>query len=147
MLVVSQRKQKRHRKGKAGKGRSDVLPLIHQRPQNAPDRLDRLFAFAPNYSPSGTKDTTLSPVFTSYVQRAASIYAQINPHPSEYNSTVNLIRGMWSTLPQWDQNTFANVTREMGSRVWIVDGDYDEAVEVSGQGLACVLFRVLTLFS
>jgi pimeloyl-ACP methyl ester carboxylesterase len=89
-----------------------------------PERLDGLFAFAANSDPSGVKDVHASPVFTAFITRAASEYAQLNPAPGGYAAFDSDIERMWAREP----NLSADTLRGIKARVWIVDADHDEAI-------------------
>jgi pimeloyl-ACP methyl ester carboxylesterase len=89
-----------------------------------PDRLTGLFAFAANSDPSGVKDVHASPVFSAFIARAATEYAQMNPTPGDYAAFDADIEKMWAREP----NMSAATLRAIKARVWIVDADHDEAI-------------------
>ncbi|KAL9933260.1 hypothetical protein V8E36_007978 [Tilletia maclaganii] len=93
-----------------------------------PARIDRAFAFAPNYDINGTLDVTKSPVFTEYEDRAKAIYEKINP-THNFDVQYEAVTTMWQTLPAWKQSDFTAIPPKVGRRMWIVDGDRDEAVK------------------
>ncbi|CAD6899359.1 unnamed protein product [Tilletia controversa] len=95
---------------------------------NHPSRIDRVFAFAPNYNISGTLDVSVSPVFTEYEARAQKIYEKINP-THNFEIQYDAVTTMWATLPAWNQKDFEAIPSDVGRRVWIVDGDHEEAVK------------------
>ncbi|KAG8899918.1 hypothetical protein FRC00_000670 [Tulasnella sp. 408] len=95
-----------------------------------PDRVDKVFAFAANYNPSGVMDTTVSPVFNTYVNRTIAEYGRLSPHPDRYEEFLNQIVQMWQEQPNWTESFFSTIN-EMN--VWIVDGDHEEAVYRSQQ--------------
>lgn len=90
-----------------------------------PDRLTRLFAFAANSDPSGVKDVSKSPVFATYIQRAAKEYAQISPTPTGFKSFLADIEHMWATEPHFTDDQLSHIKVP----TWIVDGDRDEAIK------------------
>jgi len=89
-----------------------------------PDRLTGLFAFAANSDPSGVADVHASPVFTSYIARAAREYAALSPTPTQYPAFEQDIERMWAREP----NLSAEKLRSIHARIWIVDADHDEAI-------------------
>ncbi len=89
-----------------------------------PDRLRGLFAFAANSDPSGVKDVHASPVFSAFIARTATEYAQMNPTPRDYAAFDADIEKMWAREP----NMSAATLRGIKVRVWIVDADHDEAI-------------------
>jgi pimeloyl-ACP methyl ester carboxylesterase len=89
-----------------------------------PERLTGLFAFAANSDPSGVKDVSKSPIFTAFIARAAGEYATLNPTPHGYAAFEADIEKMWAREPNMSEATL----RGIRARVWIVDGDHDEAI-------------------
>jgi pimeloyl-ACP methyl ester carboxylesterase len=89
-----------------------------------PERLAGLFAFAANSDPSGVKDVRASPVFSAFIARAAQEYARLNPTPGGYAAFDADIERMWAREPNFPAATL----RAIKARVWIVDGDHDEAI-------------------
>ena len=92
---------------------------------NHPNRLRSLFAFAANYVFSGGKDITQSAVFNAYLTRTQEEYESMNPI-NNYTSFSNKLFNMWASLPNWNQQDFARIDRDLP--VWIVDGDHEEAI-------------------
>ncbi len=90
-----------------------------------PDRVTRLYAFAANSNPSGVKDVDKSPVFTAFIARAAKEYTQLSPTPTQYRQFVADIEHMWATQPDFTEAQLKSIAVP----VWIVDGDYDEAIK------------------
>ena len=90
-----------------------------------PERLTGLFAFAANSDPSGVKDVQASPVFKAFIGRGAGEYARLNPTPGGYKAFDADIEKMWAREPHMS----AAVLRGIRARVWIVDGDHDEAIK------------------
>ncbi|KAE8260328.1 hypothetical protein A4X13_0g420 [Tilletia indica] len=95
---------------------------------NHPSRIDRAFAFAPNYDINGTLDVSKSPAFTEYEGRAQKIYEKINP-THNFETQYNAVTTMWATLPAWTKADFEAIPTDVGRRLWIVDGDHEEAVK------------------
>jgi|GEM_PF-89203 len=89
-----------------------------------PDRLTRLFAFAANSNPSGVKDVSQSPVFNSYIQRAAKEYTRLSPTPTRFKAFLANIEHMWATEPYFTDDQLSHIKVP----TWIVDGDHDEAI-------------------
>jgi pimeloyl-ACP methyl ester carboxylesterase len=89
-----------------------------------PDRLTRLFAFAANSDPSGVKDVSKSPVFTSYIERAANEYSRLSPTPTGFDAFRANIEHMWATEPHFTDDQL----RHIEVPTWIVDADRDEAI-------------------
>jgi pimeloyl-ACP methyl ester carboxylesterase len=90
-----------------------------------PDRLTRLFAFAANSDPSGVKDVSKSPVFSSYLQRSAREYARLSPAPDQFKTFLANIEHMWATEPHFTDAQLSHIEVP----TWIVDGDHDEAIK------------------
>jgi len=89
-----------------------------------PDRLTRLFAFAANSDPSGVKDVSKSPVFNSYIERAANEYSRLSPTPTGFVAFRANIEHMWATEPHFTDDQL----RHIEVPTWIVDADRDEAI-------------------
>ena len=90
-----------------------------------PERLNRLFAFAANYNPSGVADIASSPVFTAYMERAGKEYEKLSPTPRGYGDFRASIEKMWDTQPNYAPEQL----RAIHVPTWIVDGDHDEAIK------------------
>ncbi|KAK0543986.1 hypothetical protein OC846_005703 [Tilletia horrida] len=91
-------------------------------------RIDRVFSFAPNYDINGTLDVTKSPAFLDYIDRAKVIYEKINP-THDYQTQYDAVTTMWATLPNWKESDFTALPASLGRRIWIADGDHEEAVK------------------
>lgn len=89
-----------------------------------PERLTGVFAFAANSNPSGVKDVNKSPVFTAFIQRAATEYRELSPTPKEYQSFLAQITKMWNTQPFFDSQ-LGNIRVP----ILIADADHDEAIK------------------
>jgi pimeloyl-ACP methyl ester carboxylesterase len=90
-----------------------------------PERLSKLFAFAANSDPTGVKDVEKSPVFTTYIDRAAHEYSRLSPTPGEFKAFLTNISHMWASEPQF---TDAQL-RGIAVPTWIFDADHDEAIK------------------
>jgi pimeloyl-ACP methyl ester carboxylesterase len=91
---------------------------------HAPDRLNGVFAFAANSDPSGVKDVRGNAVFSAFIARAAEEYAALNPTPRGFAAFDADVEKMWAREP----NMSAATLRSIRAKVWIVDGDHDEAI-------------------
>jgi pimeloyl-ACP methyl ester carboxylesterase len=89
-----------------------------------PQRLDGVFAFAANSDPSGVKDVRGNPVFSAFIARAAGEYKALSPTPDGFAAFDADIEKMWAREP----NMSADTLRSIHAKVWIVDGDHDEAI-------------------
>ena len=90
-----------------------------------PERVTKLFAFAANSDPSGVKDVSQSPVFTRFIARAGKEYERLSPTPDQYKQFLDEITKMWASQPNFTAKQLHAITVP----VWIVDGDYDEAIK------------------
>ncbi|KAG8939343.1 hypothetical protein FRC04_006701 [Tulasnella sp. 424] len=95
-----------------------------------PSRVDKVFAFSPNYNTSGVMDTTLFPVFMTYIIRTISEYGRLSPHADLYDDFLNQIMQMWKGQPNWSEPFFSTIN---STNVWVVDRDHEEAVFRSQQ--------------
>jgi len=93
-----------------------------------PERVDRLFAFAANYNPSGVReDLDKSPTFNAFIARCGREYAQQSSTPGQYKQFLAAITRMWATQP----NYTAAQLRSIKVMTEIADGDHDEAIKRS----------------
>jgi pimeloyl-ACP methyl ester carboxylesterase len=90
-----------------------------------PERLSRLFAFAANYTPEGTRDVTDSPTFDAYIARARKDYAALSPTPGEFDAFLKQISKMWVIEPRYSKEQL----RAISVPTMIFDGDHDEAIK------------------
>jgi pimeloyl-ACP methyl ester carboxylesterase len=90
-----------------------------------PERLRKLFAFAANSDPSGVKDTSKSPVFTAFIERASKEYQTLSPTPQQFDAFRAAVEHMWATEPHFTDEQL----RHIKVPTWIVDADHDEAIE------------------
>jgi pimeloyl-ACP methyl ester carboxylesterase len=90
-----------------------------------PSRVRRVFAFAANADPEGTRpDAGGSPVFAAYLARARREYAAFSPAPGRYPALLAALDRMWASEPRWDASRLGTIRAEVA----IVDGDHDEAI-------------------
>jgi len=90
-----------------------------------PERLSRLFAFAANYTPEGTRDVARSPTFNAYLVRAREDYASMSPTPAEFDAFLKQISRMWATEPRYSREQLRSITVP----TMIFDGEHDEAIK------------------
>jgi pimeloyl-ACP methyl ester carboxylesterase len=90
-----------------------------------PERVTKLFAFAANSDPSGVKEVSQSPIFNRFIARAGKEYERLSPTPDQYKQFLDEITKMWASQP----NFTAKQLHAIKVPVWIVDGDYDEAIK------------------
>ncbi|QHM75260.1 AB hydrolase superfamily protein YdjP [Mixta theicola] len=91
-----------------------------------PQRVTKVFAFAPNATTSGVKAGVANdPVFAAYIARAGEEYKKLSKTPDGYQAFVAQIGQMWQTQPEWDDEAL----RSIKAQVLIVDGDRDEAID------------------
>jgi pimeloyl-ACP methyl ester carboxylesterase len=91
-----------------------------------PERLTRVFAFAANMDPSGTKSDMLeTPTFGGFAKRGEAEYDAISPTPGSYPAFTAAIEHMWDTEPNYAATDLARIT----TPVVIADGDHDEAIK------------------
>jgi pimeloyl-ACP methyl ester carboxylesterase len=90
-----------------------------------PERVSKLFAFAANSDPSGSKDVSKSPVFTRYIARPRREYAHLSPTPQDYDAFLEQVTRMWATQPHFT----AAELHSIKVPTWIVDADHDEAIK------------------
>jgi pimeloyl-ACP methyl ester carboxylesterase len=99
-----------------------------------PSRVDRIFAFGANKSPSDLNEEGLanSTTFPEVYARLKPEYDEINPAP-DYETLSARIGAMQSKEPEWNEKDFSKIpTKENGGAwplVWIVDGDHEEAIK------------------
>jgi len=101
---------------------------------NFSSRLDRLFAFASQYSFLNTNATVgNSTVFIDYLARAQREYMQLSPIPNNFSTLYNKLNAMFAILPDWDAESFTHIPTlfENGTAplVWIVDAAEEEVVD------------------
>src|ERR1700730_2375555 len=77
----------------------------------------------------GTYDVTQSPVFVSFINRTAVEYKHLSPTPNDFSLFQGNVTEMWSTQPNWTESTFKSIPPTLAHKIWIVDGDKEEAVK------------------
>ena len=92
-----------------------------------PGRITKLFAFAADSSPAGTKDVARSPVFKAYIKRARREYARLSPTPDGFPALLARMRNLWAHRPDFSAEQLGHIRVP----TWIVDGDHDEAIKLS----------------
>jgi pimeloyl-ACP methyl ester carboxylesterase len=90
-----------------------------------PERLERLFAFAGNSDPSGTKKAIGSAAFAAYGRRVEQEYKVLSPTPDAFNSFRADLSRMWASQPRFTARQLQGITVP----TWIVDGDHDEIIK------------------
>jgi pimeloyl-ACP methyl ester carboxylesterase len=90
-----------------------------------PERLERLFAFAGNSDPSGTKKAIGSPAFAAYGRRVEQEYKALSPTPDGFNAFRADLSRMWASQPRFTARQLQGITVP----TWIVDGDHDEIIK------------------
>ena len=91
-----------------------------------PDRLERLFAFAGNSDPSGTKKSNGSPAFAAYNRRVEQEYKALSPAPDAFISFRSELSRMWANEPRFTSRQLQGIT--IPTR--IVVGDHDEIIKL-----------------
>jgi pimeloyl-ACP methyl ester carboxylesterase len=91
-----------------------------------PQRVSKVFAFAPNTTTHGVK-TGLenNPLFAAYIARAGEEYKKLSKTPDDYQAFIKQIGQMWQSQPEWRDEDLRNIT----APVVIVNGDHDEAID------------------
>ncbi|WNJ81584.1 alpha/beta hydrolase [Cedecea neteri] len=90
-----------------------------------PERVNKVFSFAPNTKTSGVKSGVENdPVFGAYIKRAGDEYKKLSKTPTEYDAFVDQISHMWASQPNWSDADLQKIK----TPILIVDGDHDEAI-------------------
>lgn len=92
-----------------------------------PSRVDKVFSFAANYNPNGLRNVQKSFIFQSYLTRTKSEYKKLSPTPNHYAYLRTRVENMWSHLPSYTREELNKIK----TRVWVVDGNRDEAVKLN----------------
>lgn len=93
-----------------------------------PDRLDKLFAFAPNTKTSGIySDVSSNPVFAAFERDQGEEYRKLSKTPDQYPQFVRQISHMWASQPNWSDADLGKIK----APTIIADGDHDEAIKRS----------------
>lgn len=91
-----------------------------------PQRVSKVFAFAPNTTTQGVKaNVEKNPLFAAYIARAGEEYKKLSATPDDYQNFVQQISQMWQSQPEWRDEDL----RRIRAQVVIVDGDHDEAID------------------
>ncbi|GLR09111.1 alpha/beta hydrolase [Mixta theicola] len=91
-----------------------------------PQRVSKVFAFAPNTTTQGVKPgVEQNPLFAAYLSRAAEEYKKLSATPDDWQNIVRQISQMWQSQPEWRDEDLRNI----GAQVMIADGDHDEAID------------------
>lgn len=95
---------------------------------NYPDRMGKLFAFAPNTRVDGVKpDADQTAVFKASGKVMAKEYRRLSKTPDDYDGFVAQINHMWQTQPDWSDSDL----KKIKAPTVIADGDHDEAIKRS----------------
>ncbi len=90
-----------------------------------PARIDRLFAFGANATPSGvTAAGSRTPIFRAYVARCRAEYAAIAPRPEAWGRLVAGLSAMWRNEPDFSAAALAGIA----APTRIADGEHDEII-------------------
>ncbi|MGY2289509.1 alpha/beta fold hydrolase [Pseudomonas sp. SDO528_S397] len=91
-----------------------------------PERIGKVFAFAPNTQTSGVKDgVEKNPTFAAFIERNGKDYARLSPTPKEFDAFVEQISHMWASQPNWTDAQLQSIK----TPILIADGDHDEAIK------------------
>lgn len=90
-----------------------------------PDRVGKVFAYAPNTTTAGVRsDVAENPLFASYIARAGDEYRKLSKTPQQYDSFVDQIGKMWQSQPDWSDAQLQKIR----TPIVIADGDHDEGI-------------------
>ena len=92
-----------------------------------PDRVTRVFSFAPNITTDGV-DTSAenTPTVKAFIARTKQEYRHLSPSPGRFGKFEASIEHMWSEQPNWSDSQVAAITPPMS----IVDGAHDELINL-----------------
>ncbi|ARJ43436.1 alpha/beta hydrolase [Pantoea alhagi] len=91
-----------------------------------PQRVSKVFAFAPSTTTQGVKaGTEKNPLFAAYISRAEEEYKKLSATPNDYANFRRQISQMWQSQPGWRDEDLGKIT----APVMIADGDHDEAID------------------
>jgi len=69
-----------------------------------PERLDRLVAFAANYTPLGLRDDArTNSTMKEYFERVRQDYKRLSATPERFNDFLGAMRQMWKTQPNFSE--------------------------------------------
>lgn len=90
-----------------------------------PDRVGKVFAYAPNTTTAGVRtDTANNPLFARYITRASGEYRRLSKTPQQYENFVGQIGEMWQSQPDWSDDRL----KKIHTPILIADGDHDESI-------------------
>ncbi|WP_017345896.1 alpha/beta fold hydrolase [Pantoea sp. A4] len=90
-----------------------------------PDRVSKVFAYAPNTTTAGVRsDVAENPLFARYITRAGDEYRKLSKTPQQYDSFVDQIGKMWQSQPNWSDAQL----QQIHTPIVIADGDHDEGI-------------------
>jgi pimeloyl-ACP methyl ester carboxylesterase len=93
-----------------------------------PERVERLVAFAANFSVSGLRpEVRRNGTFSKYFEIAQRDYKRLSTTPDQYIEFVAAIREMWRTQPQFSPQKLGSIK----SPTLVIDGEFDEAIKRS----------------
>ena len=107
-------------------GWSDGAIAALQMAVNHPARVTRVFAFGGNITLGGYKPNGSSaPVFVAYVRRCRAEYAELAPHPEQWQALLRAMGPMWRTVPGMARPLLA----ALRVPVTVSDGEHDEIIK------------------
>lgn len=91
-------------------------------------RVGKIVAFGGNTKTSGTiADADKNPNFAAFLQRAEREYIQLQHGSAQsYAAFLEKISAMWASQPNWSDQQLASIK----SKVLVMDGDHDEAIQL-----------------
>jgi pimeloyl-ACP methyl ester carboxylesterase len=90
------------------------------------DRVGKIFAFAVNTRPSGTKNSAiLHPAILAFIRRTRREYKGYSNTPKEVDTFILQIIKMWSGQPNWTDDDL----KAIAAQVLVVDGEDDESIK------------------
>lgn len=95
---------------------------------NHPERIDKLVAFAANFSISGLRgDAGESSTFRQYSDLVRQDYKRLSKTPDQYMEFLAALREMWRTLPKYSPQQLGSIK----SPTLVIAGEYDEVIKRS----------------
>jgi pimeloyl-ACP methyl ester carboxylesterase len=92
---------------------------------NHPERVEKLVAYAANFSVSGLRgDVSQSSTFRVYSELVRQDYKRLSSTPDQYKESLAALREMWRTLPNYSPQQLASIK----SPTLVLAGEYDEAI-------------------
>lgn len=92
---------------------------------NHPERVEKLVAFAANFSVTGLQgDVSQSSTFRVYSELVRQDYKRLSSTPDQYKEFLAALREMWRTLPNYSPQQLASIK----SPTLVLAGEYDEAI-------------------